>query len=47
MKRERLIIIYTICVLITVYGLVSGKFLFLLFVLPLGFGFFNKNKKDN
>jgi len=46
MKREMLITLYIICALITIYGLVSGKFLFLLFVLPFGFNFF-KNKKDS
>ncbi|WP_233357677.1 hypothetical protein [Haloflavibacter putidus] len=37
-------LLYIIAALITIYGLVTGQFFFLLFVFPLGL--FSWNKKD-
>lgn len=45
MKQQYMYLIFVIAGLITVYGLITGKFLFLLLMLPLGFGLFKK--KDN
>ncbi|WP_242117041.1 hypothetical protein [Aestuariivivens sediminicola] len=30
---------------ITIYGIVTGKYLFLIFMIPLGFDFFKKKDK--
>ncbi|MBO6605721.1 hypothetical protein [Psychroserpens sp.] len=43
MKRSHQIILYAVLAGITIYGFLSGKFLFLVFVIPLGFGFFRKS----
>ncbi|MDC7995349.1 hypothetical protein [Altibacter sp. HG106] len=37
--------LYIICAAITIFGIVTGKFLFLLFVIPLG-GLFRKKNND-
>ncbi|WP_040247291.1 hypothetical protein [Psychroserpens mesophilus] len=42
MKPSYQVILYVILASITIYGIVSGKFLFLIFMLPLGFSFFKK-----
>lgn len=31
---------------ITLYGLISGQYLFMVFMIPLSFDFFNKKDKD-
>ena len=46
MKTRYLWILLTIAVAITIYGVISGKFFFLFLMLPFGFGFFRRNKKD-
>ena len=33
--------------IITIYGLVTGKFLFLLFMIPFGFSFLKKNNDEH
>jgi len=47
MKKEIIIALYIICALVTIYGLVTGKFLFLLLMIPFGFGLFNKKKNNS
>ena len=44
MKRSYSHILMPIAAAITIYGIVTGKFLFLLILLPLGFDFFRKGK---
>jgi len=46
MKRKHQIILYIVLAGITIFGLVTGKFLFLVFMIPLGFGVFKKKNKD-
>ncbi|WP_189702549.1 hypothetical protein [Subsaximicrobium wynnwilliamsii] len=46
MKRSYQYILYGILALIGIYGIMSGKFLFLFLMIPIGFGFF-RNKKDD
>ncbi|WP_008635133.1 hypothetical protein [Bizionia argentinensis] len=46
MSRKTKIVLMVLAAAVTIYGLVTGKFLFLLFVFPLGFSFFRKNKKE-
>ncbi|WP_345003747.1 hypothetical protein [Snuella lapsa] len=43
MKRQHLYILLGIGLIITIFGIVTGKFFFLFLVIPLGFGFFRKN----
>ncbi|WP_431133763.1 hypothetical protein [Psychroserpens mesophilus] len=42
MKSSSQVILYIILAIITIYGIVSGKFLFLIFMIPLGLNFFKK-----
>ncbi|GAL66768.1 hypothetical protein JCM19301_1312 [Jejuia pallidilutea] len=42
MKYSYKVILMIILAAITIYGLVTGKYLFLVFMFPLGLGFFNK-----
>ena len=44
-SKNYLPIILTVGLLITVYGLVTGRFFFLFLIIPLGF-LFKLNKKD-
>lgn len=44
MKKHYMYILFGIAGLITIYGLVTGKFFFLILLFPLGFGLFKKNK---
>ena len=44
MKTQHLI--YIILAAITIYGLVTGRYLFLVFVLPLGLLWSRKDKKE-
>ncbi len=46
MKQQYQYLFFAIAAVITIYGLVTGKFLFLLLMFPLGLGFFKK-EKDN
>ncbi|MDX1472284.1 MAG: hypothetical protein R3213_12365, partial [Flavobacteriaceae bacterium] len=46
MKREWLYILMVVAALITIYGLVTGRFLFLFLMIPFGFGLFRKRKED-
>ncbi|WP_181855278.1 hypothetical protein [Winogradskyella sp. KYW1333] len=45
MKYNYKITLFTILALITIYGIATGKYLFLVFIFPLGF-LFNKKTKD-
>lgn len=47
MKRKYVWILLTIAALITIYGVLSGKFFFLFLMLPFGFGWFNKKNKND
>ena len=47
MKREHFYILLVISLLITIYGVVTGKFLFLFLILPFGFGLFKKTKEKD
>mgnify|MGYP000008479544 CR=1 FL=1 len=47
MKNKYTYLILTIALLITIYGVVSGKFFFLFIFLPLGLGLFSRKKKDD
>lgn len=46
MKFNRSTILYTIAALITVYGLVTGRFIFILLALPLGLFNYTKDNSD-
>ena len=46
MKKSHIYLVLIIGLLITVYGLITGKFYFLFLIIPLGFGFFRR-KEDN
>ncbi len=39
--------LYIVAALITLVGLITGKFFFLFLVIPFGFGFFKRDKKDS
>ncbi len=50
MKRYHQIILYTILAGITIYGFLSGKFIFLVFAIPLSFSFIRghgSNEEDD
>ncbi|MFH4963387.1 hypothetical protein V8G69_00155 [Gaetbulibacter sp. M235] len=47
MKQKYLYIILGIALIITLIGLITGKFFFLFLILPFGFSFFRKNKGDD
>ncbi|WP_218140991.1 hypothetical protein [Hyunsoonleella jejuensis] len=40
------VIVMVVLAAITIYGLITGRYLFLVFMFPLGLGFFNKKGKD-
>ncbi|WP_026754807.1 hypothetical protein [Sediminibacter sp. Hel_I_10] len=44
MKRQYQILLYLLLAGITIYGLITGKFLFLVFMIPLSLGIFKKDK---
>ncbi|WP_369996723.1 hypothetical protein [Winogradskyella sp.] len=46
MKYSYKLILMAILAAITIYGLVTGKYLFLVFMIPLSFSFFNKKDSD-
>lgn len=39
--------LYIVAALITLIGLITGKFFFLFLVIPFGFSFFKRDKKDS
>ncbi len=45
MKYEYKIVIMVVLAIITLYGLVTGRYLFLVFMIPLSFSFFDKKEK--
>jgi len=48
MRRKYIWTLLTIAALITIYGIVTKKFFFLFFMIPLGFGLFgNKNNEED
>ena len=47
MKKKYVWLLLTIAAIITIYGVLSGKFFFLFLMLPLSFGLFKKNEKDD
>lgn len=46
MKTKYVWILLTIAAIITIYGVISGQYLFLFLMFPLGFGLFKKKDKD-
>ena len=46
MKKSLINILLIVAAVVTIYGLVTGKFLFLVIWLPLGFLFRKKEKKE-
>jgi len=44
-SKKYLIPIMIACLVITIYGLITGRFFFLFLIIPLGF-LFKNNKKD-
>lgn len=46
MKTKYLWILLTIAAIITIYGVISGKYFFLFSLFPFGFGFFKKKDKE-
>jgi len=46
MKYHYKIIIMVVLAGITLYGLLSGQYLFMVFLIPLSFDFFNKKDSD-
>lgn len=47
MKYSHKVILMVIFAAITIFGLVTGRYLFLVFMFPFSFGWFkNKDKKD-
>lgn len=46
MKTKYVWILLTIAAAITIYGVISEKFLFLFLMLPLGFGLFREKDDD-
>ncbi|WP_027125892.1 hypothetical protein [Gelidibacter mesophilus] len=47
MNTKHIWILLTIAAIITIYGVLSGKFFFLFFMFPLGFGLFKRKNKDD
>jgi len=47
MKSNYKIALMLLAAAITIFGLVTGKFLFLFILFPLGFLFSKKNKKED
>ncbi|SDZ91995.1 hypothetical protein SAMN05421540_102181 [Psychroflexus halocasei] len=48
MKLSKTTILYALAAIVTIYGLVTGRFLFIFLAFPLGlFSFMNKNDKNN
>ncbi|WP_165764772.1 hypothetical protein [Winogradskyella aurantia] len=46
MTYNQKILLYTILAVITVYGIITGRYLFLVFMFPIGFGLFKKKDSD-
>lgn len=47
MKPKYLYTVLSISLLITLIGLVTGKYFFLFLIIPFGFGLFKKDKDAN
>lgn len=47
MKQKHIWILLTIAAIITIYGVVSGRFFFLFLIFPLGLGVFRKKNKEH
>ena len=45
MKKQLFDIILVVAIIISLYGLITGRYLFLFLMIPLGFSWF-KSKKD-
>ncbi|WP_242091954.1 hypothetical protein [Aestuariivivens sediminicola] len=45
MSYNSKMLLMVILAVITIYGIVTGKYLFLIFMIPLGFDFFKKKDK--
>ncbi len=46
MKYHYKIALMVILAAITIFGLITGRYLFLVFMFPLGLGWFNKKDKN-
>jgi hypothetical protein len=46
MKYKYKVILMVILAGITLFGFITGRYLFLVFMIPLSFDFFNKKDKD-
>ncbi len=46
MKYKYKIILMVLLAALTIYGLVTKKYLFMVFLIPLSFDFFNKKNND-
>ncbi|WP_179351263.1 hypothetical protein [Winogradskyella vidalii] len=46
MKYKYKVILMILLAAITIYGLVTGQYLFMVFLIPLSFDFFNKKDSD-
>ncbi|MGA1227090.1 MAG: hypothetical protein ACO3VF_07650 [Tamlana sp.] len=47
MKYEYKVILMIILAAITIFGLLTGRYLFLVFMFPLGFNLFKKKDSDS
>ncbi|WP_391595004.1 hypothetical protein [Winogradskyella sp.] len=45
MKYNLKVILMVLLAIITIYGIVTGRYFFLFFMFPLGFGFWRKKDK--
>ncbi|NNK87812.1 MAG: hypothetical protein HKO90_05980 [Flavobacteriaceae bacterium] len=45
-KKNYLQLLLLVGIAITLYGLITGRYLFLFLIIPLGFGFFRKEKRS-
>ena len=46
-KKNYLQILLVLGIAITLYGLITGRYLFLFLIIPLGFGFFGKKERSD
>ncbi|MDY7395880.1 hypothetical protein UMM65_11540 [Aureibaculum sp. 2210JD6-5] len=46
MKLKKLHILMIVGLIITIIGLITGQYFFLLLILPFGFSFFRKDSKN-
>lgn len=47
MKYQYKVILMVVLAAITIFGLVTGRYLFLVFMFPFGFGFFKKKDSES